>query len=144
MRAGAAERRSPPDAERLLEPQPRRLEPAGRAGLPRPDHRRRPAVDIARAGSELKGVAARLTDQPVCIAARLRQRLAQPRDVHLQAVTRPCRGILAPQFVDQPLAGHRATLHQGEHRQQRARPLTAERDLPVIHPRLDRTEYLDP
>ena len=78
------------------------------------------------------------------IAARLRQRLAQPRDVHLQALTRPRRRVLAPQFIDQPLAGRHAAAHQRQYRQQRARPLAAKRDLSAVHPRLDRTEQLDP
>ena len=89
VRAHSRERRSAPHTERLLDRRPRGLQPTGRSVPPRPAERRLPAVDIARAGTQLQNVAARSTDQPLCIAARLRQRLAQPRDVHLQAAHAP-------------------------------------------------------
>ena len=142
--AHSRERRSAPHTERLLDRRPRGLQPTGRSVPPRPAERRLPPVHIARAGTQLQNVAARSTDQPLCIAARLHQRLAQPRDVHLQAATCPRRRILAPQLIDQPLAAHHATPDKRQHRQQRARPLPAERDLAAIDPRLDRPEQLDP
>ena len=144
VHAHSLERRSTPHTERLLDCRPRGLESTGRACLLRPVERRLPAVNIARAGTQLQDVAARPPDQPVCVAARLRERLAQPRDVHLQAATRPRRKVLAPQLIDQPLTAHHASPDQRQHREQRARPLTAERDLAAIDPGLDRTEQLDP
>jgi hypothetical protein len=53
------------------------------------------------------------------------------------------RRVLSPQLIDQPLVAHHPTSDQRQHREQRARPLTAERDLAAIEPRLDRTEQLD-
>src|SRR5215207_4547388 len=77
VRARCAERRSAPDAERLLDPHPRRLQLTDRACPPRPAERRLPTVDIERAGTQLQGITTCLTGEPVCLAARLRQRLAQ-------------------------------------------------------------------
>jgi hypothetical protein len=71
-----------------------------------------PPVDIATAGLHIQSVAARLTDQRTGVDRRLGQRLAQARNVHLQAVTRPRGRILAPQLIDQPLVGHHTTAHQ--------------------------------
>src|SRR3954453_8434283 len=56
VRAGSVERRATPDTERLLDLQPRRLQPTGPARLPSPVHRRRPAVDIPCAGTEPEGI----------------------------------------------------------------------------------------
>ena len=64
--------------------------------------------------------------------------------MHLQAVARTRGRVLAPQLVDQPVGGHDATAHQRQDREQRPRPLTPQRHRPAIHPRLDRTEQLDP
>ena len=60
-------------------------------------------------GSHVQQVAARLIDQPAAVSASLAQRLAQARDMHLQAYTRSRGRVLAPQLVDQPLGGHDAT-----------------------------------
>ena len=76
LRARSPQRRSAPDTERLLNSHPRSLQLTSCACSPRPAQRRLPAVNIARAGNQLQHIAARLTDQPVGIAARIRQRLA--------------------------------------------------------------------
>ena len=56
-----------------------------RARPTRSPERLLPTVDIALAGSHVQHVAARLTDQPAAVGARLGQPLAQARDMHLQA-----------------------------------------------------------
>jgi hypothetical protein len=81
---------------------------------------------------------------PAFARAGLRQRPAQARDVHLQALSRPRGRIVTPQLIDEPLAAHQATAHQRQHRQQRPRPFTTQRHQPTIHMRLNRTEHLDP
>ena len=44
-----------------------------------------------------------MTDQPAAVGARLGQPLAQPRDMHLQAVARPRGRLLTPQLIDQAI-----------------------------------------
>ena len=124
VRAHSPERLAAPDTKRLLDPLAGAPRLTVRARPPRPVERPLPAVDIALARLQLQQIAARLTDQPAAVGARLGQRLAQPRDVHLQAVARPRGRLLAPQLIDQPVDGHDATAHQRQHREQRPRPLT--------------------
>jgi hypothetical protein len=63
--------------------------------------------------------------------------------MHLQAVARTRRRLVAPQLVDQPVGGHDPTSHHRQNREQRPWPLTTKRHRPAIHTRLDRTEQLD-
>ena len=144
VQAHAGERRSAPHGQRLLEQLPSDPRLTGRARLTRPVQRLVPAVDVALSGSHIQSVTARVAGQPAAIGARRGQPLAQPRDVHLQAVARPRRRLLAPHLIDQLVAGHDVTRHQRQGREQRPRPLTPERHRSAVHPRLDRTEQLDP
>src|SRR4051794_9674499 len=143
VRTDAAERLSTPDSERLIDPRARGLELAGRARRPRSAERVLPAADVALAGLYVQQVATRPTDQPAAVSASLRQRLAQARDKHLQAVPRTRGRLLAPQLIDELVAGHDAPAHQRQNRKQRPRPLTPQGHRPAIHTRLDRTEQLD-
>ena len=144
VRAHARERLSAPDTQRLLKPLTSDPRLIVHARATRPAERLLPAVDITLAESHLQQVAARVVEQPAAVGARLHQPLAEPRDVHLEAVTRPRGRLLAPQLIDQLVDGHHATAHQRQHREQRSRPLTPQRHLSAIHPRLNRTEQLDP
>ena len=144
VRAHAGERLPAPDTQRRLKPLPSHLKPAVRVRPTRPVERLLPAVDVTLAGSHLQPVAARVTDQPATLGARRGQRLVQPGDMHLQAVARPRGRFLAPQLIDQPITADDAAGHQRQDREQRPRPLTPQRHHPAIHPRLDRTEQLDP
>jgi hypothetical protein len=108
VRAHAAERLAAPDTERLLDLSPSDPQLTDRARLPRPIDRLLPALDIALPGSHVQPVSARVTDQPPAVGARLAEPVAQPRDVHLQAVTGPRGRRLTPQFVDQTIDSHHA------------------------------------
>ena len=106
VRGHAAERLAAPDTERLLDLSPSDPRLTGRARLACPIERLLPAVDVALPGSHVQPVSARVTDQPPAVGARLAEPVAQPRDVHLQAVTRPRGRRLTPQFVDQAVDSH--------------------------------------
>jgi hypothetical protein len=143
VRAHSPERLSAPETERLVDPLPSDSRLTVRARPMRLAERLLPAVDIALARLHIQSVAVRLIDEPAAVTASLAQRLAQARDMHLQAVTRSRGRVLAPQLVDQPLSGHDATAHQRQDRKQRAGPLTSQPYRPATRPRLDRTEQLD-
>src|SRR4051794_10056018 len=123
-RARPTERRAAPDPQRLLAPLTSDSRLAVCARRTCPLERLLPAIDITLAGSHDQQIAARLTDQPAGVGARLGQPLAQPRDMHLQAVARTRGRVLTPKFVDEPVGRHHATAHQGQDREQRPRPRT--------------------
>src|SRR5215208_3565652 len=75
--AGSLQRRSSPDAERLLDRRPRVVEPTVGVCSARPAECRLPAIDVEGAGLQIQDVAPRAPDQPVSVLARLRQRLTQ-------------------------------------------------------------------
>jgi hypothetical protein len=75
------------------------------------------AVELARLQADAVAALLRLQDA-VALPVRC-QRAAQPADVHLQALGRGRRGLLAPQLVDQPLGGQPfvgVQQQEGEHR----------------------------
>ena len=143
VRAHSPQRVAAPETKRLVDPLPSGLRLTARARAMRLAKRLLPAVDIALARVHIQQVAVRLIDQPAAVSASLAQRLAQARDMHLQADTRSRGRVLAPQLVDQPLGGHDATALQRQDREQRPRPLTPQRHRPATHTHLDRTEQLD-
>src|SRR4051812_14396788 len=87
----AAERRPAPQSESALDHCARRGRLARLARLSRLAERLMPAVYVALAVAEVEPVAAGLTEQPLAVGAGRGQRLAQARDVHLQAVPRARR-----------------------------------------------------
>jgi hypothetical protein len=116
VRAHSPQRLPAPDGERLLDSLASDPRLTGRTRLTRLAECVLPVVDIALARPHMQQIAARLTDQPAAVGARLGQRLAQARDVHLQTVT--CAGgrLLAPQLIDQSVSGYYPTAHQRQDR----------------------------
>jgi hypothetical protein len=143
VNAHSRERLSTPDTERLLDPRASELRLIGRTRFTSLAECVLPVVDIALARPHVQQVAARLTDQPAAVGARLGQRLAQARDVHLQAVTWTRGRLLAPQLIDQSVSGHHPIAHERQDGEQRPRPLTSQRHGSAIETRLHRTEQLD-
>ena len=100
VRAHSPERLAAPETKRLVDPLPSGLRLTARARAMRLAKRLLPAVDIALARLHIQQIAVRLIDQPAAVSASLAQRLAQARDMHLQAYTRSRGRVLAPQLVD--------------------------------------------
>src|SRR5262249_3956193 len=68
------------------------------------------------------------------------QRLAEPRDIHLQGVLRTRGGMLPPQPVDKDIAGHRLVRAEEENREQRPLLLAADIEDMAVHAGLDRAK----
>ena len=115
---------APPERERL----------AKRVGLARGRGAR--TFDVQLALPDADEVAGRTRDDAVGA-----EHLPQGVHVHLEGTERRGRWRLAPDAVDQTVRGHRLVRVEEEEREERARPLSTERDLhPVVPPHLERPE----
>jgi hypothetical protein len=72
-----------------------------------------------------------------------RQRPPQPRDVRLQRRRRVAGRVLAPQRLDDAVAGEHLARVQDEQRQHRALPQASERDRVPVHHHLEGPEHPD-
>jgi hypothetical protein len=142
--AGAAQRPAPPQAEGRFDLRPGDERIARLARAPGIRERIVPAVDVAPADRHVERVAASPADQSAGVAPGCGERLAQARDVHLQAVAGARRRVVAPELIDQIGVGDDMTGGDREHGEERPRPLASECHRPAVDPRLDRAEQLDP
>ena len=119
----------------------------GLAGRRRVTHRERRSPFPAEP-DELEQVDSRRIDhEPVTGRRRLegavRQELPQLRDVDLDRVPGCVRGLLAPERIDQAIAGDDLVRLQQESGQQRPALLAAERDRLTVEVHRERTEELE-
>ncbi len=143
----AGERLAPPQHERRVQrgPRARRVPavPALLRGLAQPVE----LAHVQQAGFQPQAVAGpgghqHLTAGPLGTDGF--ERAPQPGDVGVEAAVDGAGRRLAPDGVDQLLAGHHLVRAHGEHGEQGALPGRAERQLRVPAPGADRAQQLDP
>ena len=114
--------RPAPERERVAQQLPRLPGIALRERLPAVGDRALEAGQVELVVADLEQVAG-----SACLQPRLRKRLPQLRDVDLHHLLRRVRHVLAPEGVDDLLAGDGAVRVQEQDREER--PLLARRDL---------------
>jgi hypothetical protein len=140
---GPGERRKGKVGQRRPTPQPERLPEMRGRGRGRARGQRRPArvevapnaVEIQSAGLDLQQIAGRPGDEHVAS-----EHLAQRRHIHLHKLGRRRRRSLAPELVDDPVAGHDLVRVEQQQREQCPLLRRPELDLRTVDHRLERAE----